>query len=195
MARATHAHVADRAGVSVAAVHSYFRTRHDLIEATLATVASLLLRITAEVAARKLPARESLALMAAGFDAAARRDPDVVKVWLDWSTGFRAEVWPSYLEMQERALADVRSALTRGKRRGELSARLNVKAAARLFVGGGRTIALARFSGAGEREIAVLIHHLVLGVTSIGLTAVADSPPPGTDTGTHNQDLSRKRPA
>lgn len=171
VARATHAHVAERAGVSVAAVHSYFRTRGDLVNATLAAVATSLLQITERVAAQKLSAQASLSLMVAGFDAAARQDPDVVKVWLDWSTGFRDEVWQGYMQMQERVLADVRSALARGKRQGELSQRLNVRAAARLFVGGGRTVALARFSGASETEIGILIDHLVQSVTSIGLAA------------------------
>ena len=44
----------------------------------------------------------------------------------------------------------VRKALARGKRTGTLSPRLNTAAAARLFVGGGPTIALARFAGASE---------------------------------------------
>lgn len=166
--RATHAHVASRAGVSVAAVHAYFRTREDLVVATLSALEAPLLRITAEVAAMKLSARESLARMVAGFDHAARTDPDSIKVWLDWSTGFRADVWPRYLEMQERILADVRTALARGKRSGELSTALNVRAAARLFVGGGRTVAFARFAGASEDEITTLIDQLVRSIVSIG---------------------------
>ena len=42
LARVTHAHVAERAGVSVSAVHSYFRTRDDLVGATLAEVEAYL---------------------------------------------------------------------------------------------------------------------------------------------------------
>lgn len=110
--------------------------------------------------------------MVAGFDQAARDDSGSIKVWLDWSTGFRADVWLRYLEMQERILVDVRSALARGKRSRELSAQLNVRAAARLFVGGGRTVAFSRFAGASEDEIETLIDHLVRGVISIGI----DSP-------------------
>ena len=45
VARATHSHVAERAGVSVPAVHSYFRTRDDLVAAVLSEVEAYLLEI------------------------------------------------------------------------------------------------------------------------------------------------------
>lgn len=169
VARATHAHVAKRAGVSVTAVHSYFRARKDLVAATLSAVESYLLAITASADALKLSAHEALTVMVTGFDQAAQDNPDVIKVWLDWSTGFRADVWPRYLQMQEHLHSHARRALARGKRRNELSPLLNVKAAARLFVGGGHTVALMRFAGASAGEIEVLIDHLVKSVTSVGM--------------------------
>ncbi|MGL4543795.1 MAG: helix-turn-helix domain-containing protein, partial [Polymorphobacter sp.] len=42
IARATQAQVAERAGVSVSAVYSYFRTRADLVDAVLETVAVMI---------------------------------------------------------------------------------------------------------------------------------------------------------
>lgn len=171
VARATHAHVARRAGVSVAAVHSYFRTRDDLVMATLDVVEAKLLAIVMAIDIKRLSATETLSTIARDFDAAARHDPDVIKVWLDWGTGFRDEVWPRYRVMQERVYEQVRRALARGKRLGELSPAMNVMAATRLFVGGGHTIVLMRLAGAGEREIATLIDHLVKSVISIGREA------------------------
>jgi TetR/AcrR family hemagglutinin/protease transcriptional regulator len=168
IARATHAHVAARAGVSVSAVHSYFRAREDLVAATLAEVEAALLPIVLRPNLEKLRANDSLAAMAGDFDRAARDRPEVIAVWLDWSTGFRAKVWPRYLLMQGRLHAAVERALARGKRHGLLPRGLNSKAAARLFVGGGHTIALMRFAGASDREIATLIDHLIKGTTSIG---------------------------
>jgi TetR/AcrR family hemagglutinin/protease transcriptional regulator len=171
VARATHAHVAKRAGVSVSAVHSYFRTREDLVAATLGQVEATLMQIVVHAPIDEVPVQEALAMMVGGFDRAARDNSEVIKVWLDWSTGFRADVWPRYLRMQERLHANVRRALTRGQRDGLLSRQLNTKAAARLFVGGGHTIALMRFAGASRREIEVLIDHLIRSVTCIGLQA------------------------
>ncbi len=168
IARATHAHVAERAEVSVSAVHSYFRTRDDLVAATLNEVESCLMDIIVNIDVQNSSVQETLSLMVKGFDKAAQEDPEMIKVWLDWSTGFRADVWPGYLRMQERLHAAVRKALSRGKRAGTLSPQLNTAAAARLFVGGGHTIALARFAGASRREIAILIDHLIKSIMAIG---------------------------
>lgn len=175
IARATHAHVAERAEVSVSAVHSYFRTREDLVAATLSEVETCLMDIIVTIDVQNIAVREALTLMVKGFDTAAQEDPEMIKVWLDWSTGFRADVWPGYLRMQERLHAAVRKALSRGKRAGVLSARVNTAAAARLFVGGGHTIALARFAGAGRREIAILIDHLIDSIMAIGHGATGDA--------------------
>lgn len=177
IARATHAHVAERAEVSVSAVHSYFRTREDLVAAVLNEIEARLMDIIVNIDVQNSDVHETLSLMVKGFDKAAQEEPEIIKVWLDWSTGFRADVWPGYLRMQERLHGAVRKALSRGKRAGTLSPRLNTAAAARLFVGGGHTIALARFAGASRREIAILIDHLIMSITAIGrdgLGAVQD---------------------
>ena len=168
IARATHAHVAERAEVSVSAVHSYFRTREDLVAATLNEVEVRLMDIIGNIDVQNIGVRDTLSMMVKGFDKAAQEDPEIIKVWLDWSTGFRADVWPGYLRMQERLHGAVRKALARGKRTGTLSPHLNTAAAARLFVGGGHTIALARFAGASRREITILIDHLIKSIMAIG---------------------------
>ena len=178
IARATHAHVAERAQVSVSAVHSYFRTREDLVAATLGEVEATLMEIALNKSLEKASVHEALWLMAHSFDRAVRDDPDVIKVWLDWSTGFRADVWPGYLRMQERLHNAVQKILARGKRLGLLSEALNAKAASRLFIGGGHTVALMRFAGASQREIEILMDHLICGTTSIGLAPVSDASQP-----------------
>jgi TetR/AcrR family hemagglutinin/protease transcriptional regulator len=168
VARATHAHVAERADVSVSAVHSYFRTREDLVAATLGEVEDNLMVIVSDIDVERVDVHEALRLMVTGFDQAARENPDAIKVWLDWSTGFRADVWPRYLRMQERLHAAVRRVLVRGKKEGLLAEGLDPKASARLFVGGGHTVALMRFAGVSAEEIDVLIDHLIRSVTAVG---------------------------
>jgi TetR/AcrR family hemagglutinin/protease transcriptional regulator len=172
IARATHAHVAGQAQISVPAVHSYFRTREDLVAATLAEVEIRLMPIAAEAVRHGPTARAALTAMVEGFDRAARETPDLIKVWLDWSTGFRADVWPGFLTMQERLHKLVGKTLARAKRSGELAQGLNTRATARLFIGGGRTVALLRFSGASEAEIKTLIRHLIVSI----MTLDPDSP-------------------
>ena len=160
--------MAERAGVSIAAVHSYFRTRRDLIAATLASVEQYLLDMVNQVAAEDRPAREALTRMVRSFDRAAQEQPDVLKVWLDWSTGVRTDVWHSYLPMQQRVIDAVLLILRRGQRQGDMAANLDLNAAARLFVGGGHTVALARFADASQSEIEVLITYLVESVVKLG---------------------------
>ena len=167
IARATHAHIAERAGVSVPAVHSYFRTREDLVAETLGEVETYLMAIVDDVEIKKMTARDALSRMVLDFDKAAQEFPEVIKVWLDWSTGFRADVWPRYLTMQDRLLETVRRVLVRGQRAGELSPSIDALSAARLYVGGGHTVALLRFAGGAPADIDRLINHLIRSIIGI----------------------------
>jgi TetR/AcrR family hemagglutinin/protease transcriptional regulator len=171
VARATHSHVAERAGVSVPAVHSYFRTRDDLVEAVLGEVEAYLVGIVSESLGGPKSVYEALTALAINFARDARERPDMIKVWLDWSTGVRANVWPHYIEVLEQLHGIAQKVFTRGKREGLLPTSLNVKAAARIYLGGGHTVALMQFAGAGPRELEVFIDQLVRGVMGIGMDA------------------------
>ena len=174
VARATHSHVAERAGVSVPAVHSYFRTRDDLVAAVLGEVEVYLLDIVSTSLGGSKTVAEALKTLAVRFAAAARENPDMIKVWLDWSTGVRADVWPQYMQLLEKLHRIARRVFSRGKREGLLPASLNVKAAARLYLGGGHTLALMQFADTSESEVEALI---ALIVTSI-MAQAPDTPIP-----------------
>ncbi|MBO6634566.1 TetR/AcrR family transcriptional regulator [Parvibaculum sp.] len=174
VARATHSHVAERAGVSVPAVHSYFRTRDDLVAAVLGMVEAYLLDVVPNSLGGRKSVAEALKTLAVRFAAAAREDPDMIKVWLDWSTGVRANVWPQYMELLEKLHRIAQRVFSRGKREGVLPASLNVKAAARLYLGGGHTLALMQFADTSESEVEALI---ALIVTSI-MAKAPDTPLP-----------------
>lgn len=171
VARATHSHVAERAGVSVSAVHSYFRTREDLVAAVLGVVENYLLAVSAESLEGQKTVYEALMTLARRFANAAIEQPDLIKVWLDWSTGVRADVWPHYMEVLDQLHGMAQKVLARGKREGVISEKLNVKAAARLYNGGGHTVALMQFAGAGRRELDIFIDQLVRCVMGVGLDA------------------------
>lgn len=172
VARATHSHVAERAGVSIPAVHSYFRTRDDLVAAVLGEVETYLLDVVSDSLGGPKGAREALTLLATRFARAAREKPDIIKVWLDWSTGVRADVWPHYMEVLDRLHEIAQKVFARGKREGDLPASLNVKAAARIYLGGGHTVALMQFSGASKRDLETVIDQLVTNVMGVGMDAV-----------------------
>ncbi len=169
VARATHSHVAERAGVSVSAVHSYFRTRDDLVSAALGEVEAYLLEIVSDSLGGSRPVYDALVLLATRFAQDAREKPDVIKVWLDWSTGVRADVWPRYLAVLDRLHEMAQKVFARGKREGLLADGLNLRAAARLYIGGGHTVALMQFAGVSRRELDAFIDQLVRCDLGIGM--------------------------
>jgi TetR/AcrR family hemagglutinin/protease transcriptional regulator len=172
IARATHSHVAARAGVSVSAVHSYFRTREDLVSATLGEVEAYLDDlIIRTLGVNTVPVYDTLMSLADVFARDGREKPDMVKVWLDWSTGVGSDVWPRYLEALDRLHEAAQKVFIRGKREKLLPETLNVKAAARIYIGGGHTVALMQFAGASRSDTDRLNDQLVRNVMGIGMNA------------------------
>ena len=166
LARATQAQVAERAGVSVSAVYSYFRTRADLVKAVLDAVADAIAAMVmaadappdARAGAYAMSAREALTTLARHTADMAVEQPDTVRVWLDWSTGVRADVWPRFLALQGQLQAHVRALLARGAPDSPA-----LDSAARLFVGGAHTLALMRFEQVSAAELALFIDQMVGG--------------------------------
>ena len=164
IARATQAQVAARAGVSVSAVYSYFRTRADLVDAVLDAVETTIATMVTGALATLAPPFEALTELANQTANMALVEPDTVRVWLDWSTGVRADVWPQFLLLQNRLHCLVESVLVRRSGSGKVPADRFIKSAARLFVGGAHTLALMRFENVSATELEVFIDQMVGGV-------------------------------
>lgn len=164
VARATQAQVAQRAGVSVSAVYSYFRTRADLVDAVLDNVAETIVAMVEDAVAAPGGPAEVLTALATRTADMAVAEPDSVRVWLDWSTGVRADVWPRFLVLQRRLHGLVESVLVRG---GDPAAAPAITSAARLFVGGAHTLALMRFENVSEAELGIFIDQMVCGVVAV----------------------------
>lgn len=161
LARATHSHVAERAGISVSAVHSYFRTREDLVTAVLDAVDEELREIVLGHLTEPKPVSECLDSLAERFQRLAREEPDTLKVWLDWSTGVGADIWPRYVALNDRFLDAAHRLLLRGKREGIIRPDLDTRAAARFYIGGGHTVALMQFAGASKRDMEAYNEQLI----------------------------------
>lgn len=172
IARATHSQVAEKADVSVAAVYSYFRTRGDLVSATLAEVARYLSAIFDSTLEKGQPPFEALIDLGRAFAEGANDNPEAIRVWLDWSTGIGLESWPKYLEADEQFQRAVEEILLEGKRQGIVPECLNTKAAARICLSGGHTVALMRLTAAtSPEEVEIFIHQLVRGAMGIAADA------------------------
>lgn len=169
LARATHSHVAKLAGVSVPTIHAYFRSRDDLESAVLDEVEAYLVSLVGGTLAEDGSIHDVLKNLAVQFAEDAIRQPDLIKVWLDWSTGVRAGIWPRYLTLLEQLHAITREIIAKGRDEGILSESLDVESVARLFLGGGHTLALMQFGGAKPEEVNMFAEHLVQSIMNISI--------------------------
>ena len=164
LSSATHADVAVEAEVAAATVFFYFPTRTELERAVLDVVARFLIdEVVVSNDTRDEAAPLLLEKIMLAFAASIESHPHHSRVWLEWSTAIRDDLWPLYLEFQERVLQAVRNTIGRGKRKGELPAHLHTADAARVLVGLGHMIALMKFAGSPQREVEHIIASLVQG--------------------------------
>ncbi len=152
--RATHADVARLAAVSVPTVFVYFPTRDALVDAVLVEVARFLIDdVLMPVQTRDARTPELLVQVGLAFSEAVRTHPDHARVWLDWSTAFRRDVWPRYVEFQARVIELLKALVLRGKRDGSLVATLDADDASRLLVGSAHMLAQMTCMGSDLRQI------------------------------------------
>lgn len=159
--RATHAEAARLAGVSVPTAFVYFPTREDLLAAVLGEVERFLDQMVDASMSLDASPEVRLAALALAFSDAADRQSDLIRVWLDWSTAVRADVWPSYRRVEERIVARAAAAIAEHRSGKPGKPSLADKSAARMFVGSGHTVALMKLSHASVAEVDSLIGVLV----------------------------------
>lgn len=102
--RAGHTEIAQIAGVSVATVFNYFKTREALVEEVLEEVESFLIKLSNQALKKSREPEETLEACISTFLDACHQNPDYIKIWLEWSSSIREDIWPMYLAFQERLL-------------------------------------------------------------------------------------------
>ena len=102
--RGGHTDIAEAGGVSVATVFNYFKTRDILVNDVLDEI-SAFMESMAEQAFRNddNPVEAILGFFRSLLGACQTR-PDHMRVWLEWSSSPREEVWPRYLSLQATLL-------------------------------------------------------------------------------------------
>ena len=167
VSRAGHADVARIARVSVPTVFVYFPTREALVEAVLEEVARFIVEdVLRPIQARPDAAPRLLMDTALSFTEAVGTHPDHARVWLDWSTAFRGDVWPRYLEFQARVFEVLKPTFLRGKREGTLSRQLDADDAVRLLVGSAHMLAQMKFTGREPAQVENFVRTLIDGFTA-----------------------------
>jgi TetR/AcrR family hemagglutinin/protease transcriptional regulator len=158
---ARHAEIAGEAGVSVSTVFVYFPTRAELLAAVLGEVERFLVEMAERTHAARAPAPEVILAHARAFADSVDTHPDHARVWLDWSTAVRDEVWPRYLEFQERVVRILEGTIRRGIREGTIPADVDPEADARLIVGSAHMIAQMKFTHLAPERVERFLRTLV----------------------------------
>ncbi|MDP1670961.1 MAG: TetR/AcrR family transcriptional regulator [Alphaproteobacteria bacterium] len=171
--RASHAEVAREAGVSVATIFNYFPTRENLVEQVLSQVDEFLTEMTATIETSDLGAPEALYKLMRAFADAANTDSDMIRVWLEWSTSIRDDIWPKYLDFQERVIDRLRQMIVNGQRAGVVAADVDPEDAARIVVGDAHMVALMQFAHRASADMDRFLSHLVESVLKVSTVSGA----------------------
>lgn len=134
--RAGHADIAEMANVSVATVFNYFPTREALVEQVLVEVENEFSSLLEECLGDKdktLHAR--LTCISHNLIDTVLDQQDWIKVWFEWSTSVRDEVWPQFVETNRNNLHKVRDAFAQAIDNGEITTAQKAEDLAKLLHG------------------------------------------------------------
>jgi TetR/AcrR family hemagglutinin/protease transcriptional regulator len=110
---ARHAEIAREAEVAVSTVFFYFPTRDALVRGVLEEVARFFSAMTDRILDSAEPAPLIITHLAYAFLDTIHTHPDHLRILLEWSTALREEVWPLFVQFQDRNLAAVARAIRR----------------------------------------------------------------------------------
>jgi TetR/AcrR family hemagglutinin/protease transcriptional regulator len=158
---ARHAEIAREARVSLSTVFVYFPTRAALVRAVLDEVDRFYTEMAEQVHGRDLPPAQRVLEHTRGFAASVDTHPDHARVWLDWSTAMRADVWPRYLEFQERMVGIIARTI------GTLSD-ADAEETARLMVSCAHMVAQMKFTHRASDAVERFLRTLVRAVVGVG---------------------------
>jgi TetR/AcrR family hemagglutinin/protease transcriptional regulator len=158
---ATQTDVAREAGVSLPAVFVYFRTHELLIGAVLEEVAALYLGLATQYLRADVPAPRAALDFARAFAASVDAQPDHARVWFDWSTAIRGDLWPRYLAFQEQIVSALASTIARGQCEGSVAADVDAEDEAWLLVGAAYIVTQMKFGGAPAARVERFVETLV----------------------------------
>ncbi|HAK63255.1 MAG TPA: TetR/AcrR family transcriptional regulator [Alphaproteobacteria bacterium] len=170
--RASHAEIAREAGVSVATVFNYFPTREILVLQILEEVAKNLTALLENLDQKNVTAPQALYNLMRAFADATETHTDMVRVWLEWSTSVRDDIWPKYLVFQEKVVNRLQDLIVRGQRQGQIPADVDPRDAARIIVGDAHMVVLMHFAHQAARDMDGFLRHLIESVLKIPATSL-----------------------
>ena len=105
--RAGHGDIAKLAGVSTPTVFNYFPTREDLVDAVLGEIKALVMTMFEAMPDIEQSPGNQVKMMAAIYAEFTQNNPDMSKVYLNWSVSFGEYLRAQYLAFQEAVLDEL----------------------------------------------------------------------------------------
>jgi TetR/AcrR family hemagglutinin/protease transcriptional regulator len=90
--------------------------------------------------------------------------PDHARIWLEWGTAIRQDIWQRYLDAIDWYVDLWSTAIEKGMRQGEIGSGLAPDEMARLIVGSGQVIAQMKFARSDPETVDRYIRALVQAV-------------------------------
>ena len=160
---ARRADVAKEAKVSVPTVYAYFETRDSLARAVLELVDVRLTDIVWGAAKQRDGAFSKILEVTKAFSNSVDQEPDIMKIWLDWSTAFDEGTWPLYENLQKRVASLFCEIIRDGQKTGEVSLDINPEIAAYIVIAGGHMMVQMRLAQKAPVDIEAFLNKLVAG--------------------------------
>jgi TetR/AcrR family transcriptional regulator, hemagglutinin/protease regulatory protein len=162
--RANHAQVAALAGVAVPTVFTYFPTREDLVDGVLGEIETALVDIiTTELYNPELTAFDKYLNLLSNYTIAMERDPDLVKVFLDWTTCFEQSLSQRFQKYQKKLISLLSEIVEQGRDNNEFETDVDSLDAALMIYSSANILAQIKFF---NYDID-LTHYLVALVSSV----------------------------
>lgn len=161
LGRATHAEIAREGDVSVSTAFVYFPSRKALVDSVLDEVARFYVEMAEHCHRDGVAAPRAILDHAEAFARSVDTHPDHARVWLDWSTAIREDVWPEYLKFQEKVVLHIESTIRKGRGAGTVAPEVAEREAALLIVGSAHMVAQMKFAGAPPKRLQRFLVRMV----------------------------------
>lgn len=168
LGRAAHADIAEETGVSVPTVFNYFKTREDLVDAVLGHIENFFIESAVECHHKPGAKDDPLMTMQAhsfSFLQQAQTEPNIIKIWLEWSASVREDSWPRYMEFQEKILDIIEPTIQEGLDKGQMNSQLSARELGRILFGQAHPVTLATF--APNPPISDMVRFVQLGMYAL----------------------------
>jgi TetR/AcrR family hemagglutinin/protease transcriptional regulator len=145
----------------VPTVFFYFPTRLDLVDAVLSEVERFYRAMADRIHTQKISTPQILLQHGIAFANSVDTHPDYARVWLDWSTAIREEIWPRYLQFQSYLVKVLEKTIRRGQREGDFAQDIDPEDNAYLMFDSAHMIAQMKFTQQSPARIERFLHTLV----------------------------------